>query len=115
MYTNNPVVINTPSGKRYIYDVYLITGTIFKNVPGNYMFAYQIPNGLWQVLYVGQTSNFASRMSNHEKLGIAIKNGATHILAHVNNNEIARINEEFEMINYLQPALNELLKYQFNQ
>ncbi|WP_310834533.1 hypothetical protein [Aetokthonos hydrillicola] len=75
------------------------------------MFAYKLPYGQWQVLYVGQTNDFAARFSNHHKLNSAIKKGATHILVRVNDNEIARKLEEFEMIAWLTPELNELLKY----
>lgn len=33
----------------------------------------------WRVLYVRQTDDFSSRLPSHEKWGVAIRRGATHI------------------------------------
>lgn len=106
----NEVTWTTPAGRKYTYTVHPIAGTQWSNAAGNYAFAYQGTDGLWYALYVGQTNDFAARFSNHEKLRPAINKGATHILAHVNANDQARKSEEAELITWLRPVCNELLK-----
>ena len=108
--SNETVTVTTPRGNKYTYTAYPISSTTWNNKAGNYMFAYKTQNGSWQVLYVGLTTDFAARFANHDKLNLAMRKGATHILARVNDNDASRKNEEAELIGWLKPALNDLLK-----
>lgn len=102
------VNFTTPRGNTYVYYAHPI-GTSFKSEGGNYMFAYQRGN-VWYPAYVGQTNNLNARISNHEKLPTAIRHGATHVLSHLNASEQARKTEEAELIAWLRPVCNDLLK-----
>ncbi len=84
-------------------------GTNFKNVPGNYIFAYQSTAG-WHAVYIGQTNDLGARLANHEKLPVSMKAGATHILAHTNSVEADRLSEEADLVATFQPRCNDLLK-----
>lgn len=108
--SNDSITVTTPRGNKYTYYIHPIASTKWSNKGGNYMFGYLQQNGSWQILYVGLTNDFAARFANHDKLNAAIKKGAKHILAHVNENEAMRKNEEAELIGWLKPTLNELLK-----
>jgi hypothetical protein len=92
----------------YNYGVFNV-GTSFKNEAGNYMFAYQGYNG-WHPVYIGQSNDLGQRLANHPKWLEAKKKGATHILAHLNSGESARMNEEADLIAFYQPPCNDLLK-----
>ncbi len=106
---NNVPTINWPgqSGFEYLYEVYPI-GTLFKESPGNYMFAKQTSPGYWVPCYVGQTENLNQRLGNHEKEAPARRNGATHIHAHLNNGgETSRRAEEIDLIRRWNPPCND--------
>lgn len=76
-------------------------------VAGIYIFAYQLPDGNWAAVYVGQTDNFSTRMPNHERLNEAVQAGATHIHAKVVNSQQNRNLWESMLIRNLQPPLND--------
>ncbi|OGW36545.1 MAG: hypothetical protein A2010_07890 [Nitrospirae bacterium GWD2_57_9] len=95
------------SGKQYTFEIYPI-GTTFNEVPGNYIFAKQVRPGSWQSCYIGQAENLKNRLADHEKQTCAIRNGATHIHAHVNyGGEQTRGIEERDLILLHQPCCNE--------
>ena len=97
------------SGKMYKYWIYPID-TNFQERPGNYIFAKEASPGSWEPCYIGQTTNLNDRLNNHEKRSCAIRNGATHIHAHLNSNgESARLAEEKDLIKKWQPPCNEQL------
>lgn len=97
------------TGNKYTYGVYT-PNTQWNDAPGNYIFA-GIVGTSWVALYVGQASSFRDRFSNHEKWAEAVRNGATHVHAHVNNSgESARIAEEYDLIRSNQPHCNVQLK-----
>jgi len=78
--------------------------------PGNYIFAAPDSAGEWFALYIGQSSDLGDRLSNHEKEEYAIKNGATHIHAHINSRgEQARLDEEEDLIKHHLPLCNKRL------
>jgi len=105
---NTTVTWTGRTGQRYVYEV-LNMNTNWNKVAGNYIFASR--NGAsWHAIYIGQTNNFAERLPGHEALGCATRNGATHIHAHVNGNEAARIQEEQDLIEGHNPTCNKLLK-----
>ena len=94
------------SGTKYQYTVYP-TNTDWNDVGGNYIFAYQLSTGNWRAVYVGQTNSFKNRIPNHPEWPCAARNGATHVLAHVNGTERARLVEEADLIAALQPPCNQ--------
>jgi hypothetical protein len=84
------------SGKHYTYEVHSPLAN-WNSVGGNYIFASVIP-GRWKAHHVGQTGDFRSRFSSHEKWAEAVRAGATHILVHTNPSEAARLSEESDLI-----------------
>lgn len=81
----------------------------WNQVAGLYIFAYQSGNN-WYALYVGQTDDFSSRLTNHERLQEAVNLGATHIHACVVPTQSERDRLEKLLIQNLQPRLNTQLK-----
>ncbi|HUI92691.1 MAG TPA: hypothetical protein VLX68_10625 [Chitinivibrionales bacterium] len=84
--------------------------TEWNNVAGLYIFAYKTSANIWYALYIGQTNDFSVRLPNHERLNEAIRRGATHIHARVVSLQKDRDYYEEEMIQYLQPPMNDQLK-----
>jgi hypothetical protein len=98
------------SGKHYDYWVFPIN-TTFKDEPGNYIYArkHKFP-GKWDMIYIGQTSSLSQRLASHEKEESVVRHGgATHILAHLSTNALARIDEEVDLIRKYNPPFNERL------
>lgn len=100
------------SGQRYDYECYAVPNNLgsdvsWNDVPGNYIFAGQ-QNGLWVVLYVGETGSFQSRLtSQHERWQCARNLGVTHVHARVNTGgPTARRNEENDLVQNLNPVCN---------
>lgn len=93
------------SGKTYEYQVYPIS-TNFKEEPGNYIFCKLNAAGQWVPQYIGQTKNLNQRLGDHEKEACAKRNGATHIHAHLNPMEAARLAEEKDLIERYNPPCN---------
>jgi hypothetical protein len=89
---------------QYKYWAYPIN-TTFKDEPGNYAYAKRNHAGRWDVVYVGQTSSLSQRLASHDAEQTAIRFGATHILAHLNQDERARKEEEADLISSLVPPL----------
>lgn len=81
----------------------------WNKVAGLYIFA-SLHNNRWNALYVGQTDDFSSRLPNHERLGEAIRKGATHIHAVGVQQVATRDRLERALIQHLQPPLNTLLR-----
>lgn len=89
--------------------VYDLHNTTWNPTGGVYVFA-RLVTGLkgvpeWDVLYVGQTSSFQSRIPNHEVLPAALHTGATHVLA-LSLEKAPRVALEKRLIEYLHPQLN---------
>ena len=85
------------SGTQYEYTVFALD-TKWDDVAGNYIFAKESASG-WQPLYFGETESFRARLvPSHEKLPCALRNGITHIHAHINTNDAARLAEESDLI-----------------
>ncbi len=78
----------------------------WNSVSGLYIFSYQLENGNWRALYVGQTDDFSSRLPNHERLNEAVQLGATHIHAAVVPLKSNRDSWERMLIQHLQPPMN---------
>jgi predicted GIY-YIG superfamily endonuclease len=84
------------SGASYKYWVYPFD-IPFDPKPGNYIFAGQSGPGRWHALYIGQTSDLSERFDTHHAMAEAKRRGATHIHAHVNGDEKARLAEEADL------------------
>ena len=92
------------SGKQYAYGIYHPSAN-WNPIGGNYIFA-SIFLGRWVAHYIGQTDNFRTRFASHEKWDEAVRAGATHILAHTNADTLAKLNEEFDLIQSNSPSCN---------
>ena len=95
------------SGGTYQYIVYGLN-TSWNQLPGNYIFAKRLASGGWQAIYVGETSDFSTRITaSHEKWGLALLHGVTHIHALVNHGgSFVRREEELDLIRALNPPYN---------
>jgi hypothetical protein len=82
--------VNTPpqiqvvgkSGNRYAFSAYEV-GMPFINAPGIYIFSRRTPDGKWEAIYVGQSSNLEDRiylnLRQHHKLDRIARHNPTHI------------------------------------
>jgi len=52
------------SGKTYTFEVWSISSTIFNEVECVYIYT-KLVNNYWQYIYVGQTSQLATRLNQH--------------------------------------------------
>ena len=84
------------SGTEYEYKIYTID-TNWYDVPGNYIFAKETEPTSWTALYIGETESFKDRLPNHEKLPCVKRYGGTHIHAHINEDNDARLKEEADL------------------
>lgn len=97
------------SGTKYKYWIHPI-GTLFKEAPGNYIFAKEIRPGYWSPVYIGQTKNLSDRLADHEKGACAKRGGATHLHVHTNGSgERSRLTEEADLITRWKPPCNDQL------
>lgn len=92
------------SGKKYEYSIHLI-GTTWKDEPGNYIFTKQSSPNTWEPIYIGETESLKERLPHHNELPCIIRNGGTHIHAHINRGDQARLDEESDLkANYTTPC-----------
>jgi len=85
------------SGKKYEYEIYS-TNTNWNDVAGNYIFARESSPHKWEAIYIGETESFKDRLPNHNELPCIRRNGGTHIHAHVNRGNRARLDEEADLL-----------------
>ncbi len=84
------------SGTQYVYRVFAMT-TDFKNTPGNYIFC-KIVDHQWQPVYIGQGILGQRIHTPHEyATGIMVRK-ATHVHAHANPDEEARLKEVNDLL-----------------
>ncbi len=93
------------TGSVYVYEPFRINAT-WNDIGGNYIFAKQQGQDSWLLLYAGQCDSFRNRVPPHERWAEASRYGATHVLAHVNQNESLRMLEERDIIRRYQPPMN---------
>jgi hypothetical protein len=98
-------VLTGLSGSRYAYEIHASNAS-WNSVPCNYAFAMRGGLFPWHYLYFGETEDLRARLANHEKWAAAAALGATHIFAHVNQNALARLAEERDLIQTHNPRLN---------
>ena len=75
-------------------------------VPGLYIFAGLNSAGGWLALYIGSTESLAERLPAHPRWQEAVRLGATHIHARVEQHKETRLALEQELIQACQPRLN---------
>jgi hypothetical protein len=95
------------SGKTYTYRVYEF-GTMFKQTPGNYIFAGETKPDTLSPIYIGQTGDLSERFDNHHKMPCIRREGATNICVHGSSeNEETRQAEEGDLIDQWKPVCND--------
>jgi hypothetical protein len=98
-------------GRRREFKLYDKSSTSWNNVPGLYVFV--SPGTLlggYGLKYVGQTISFRDRLPNHERWAEAQRLGARWVGALVETSAAERDRLEAEMIQRLQPPLNDQFK-----
>ena len=91
--TQHWVGVSKQTFKYWVYPI----GTSLKPEGGNYIFAKLDMNGRWVPVYIGQTSNLAERFDDHHAAPCILRNGATHIHAHLSADKHARVKEETDL------------------
>ena len=83
-----------------------ITNPSMKEEAGNYMFVKKRTDG-WVPVYIGQTGNLNTRLTNHPELDCVKRNGGTHLMAHTTPaGKEKRTDEEADLITYWSPPCN---------
>jgi predicted GIY-YIG superfamily endonuclease len=90
------------SGMAYTFNVWTID-TQFNEVACVYIYT-KLVNNNWQAIYVGQTSQLATRLQQHadgdsDSDKCIQRSGATHIHVHQKSPESARLDEETDIRN----------------
>lgn len=93
------------SGKEYQYWIYPLN-TKLDQKPGNYCVARESQPGRFIPLYFGETADLSERFDNHHKAPCFARNGATHVHAHLNASQDARLTEEADLIKRWNPTCN---------
>ena len=98
------------SGNQYQYEVCSVD-TVFRPLPGLYIYAKQSEDGSWVPLYIAQTRDMHQRLEGHVTLQDAIANGATHVhVRYCAAGQATRCSEERDLILRWQPACNEAIE-----
>jgi len=100
------------AGRLHAFETYPI-GTAFNQVGGVYIFCKPAPNGNWDALYVGETSDFNERLNTalqrHQAWPACCAGGATHIAVKIVGGAFdrdARLALETELRHSLNPPCN---------
>ena len=105
-WTNELVWWKTYYGQSVIFTV-VPTSFAPGDWPCIYMFARYLHTNVWDVLYVGQTSDAADRFAAHEKWKEATREGMTHIHVHfLANTKSDRLQLETQLRHTFDPPLN---------
>ena len=96
------------SGKTYRYFVLAnLEPASIVDEGGNYVFAKRLANGNYVPLYFGIAKSLRERLPKHEVWPDAKRIGATYVMGHTTpSGESARLDEERDLIQYWNPALN---------
>ena len=91
------------SGKTYSFAVWNLSTTIFREVECVYIYT-KLVNNYWQYIYVGQTSQLATRHNQHKTGTDASdkciqRSGATHLHVFQLKSESARFDVETDILN----------------
>lgn len=93
---NNEQVWLGGSGNHYRYTIYPINTKFDSNQNSNYIFC-KLDNGEWKAVYIGQ-GDLKQRTESHIEHGCVLRKGATHIHAHLEQNESNRLREEEDLL-----------------
>lgn len=95
------------SGTEYPYEIQPID-TVFRPLPGNFIYARQTEDGQWVPVYIAQTRDLHQRLEGHVSVNDAKANGATHIHVHYSTGgQAGRCTEERDLILRWQPVCND--------
>lgn len=101
-----------PNGHSYNFELYPI-GASFHPFGGVYIFCKPSPNGQWDPIYVGETSNFDERLNtrlqHHQAWPASRLHGATHVCVRIvsgMHSESVRRNLETKLRHSLNPPVN---------
>lgn len=100
------VYLNGQSGNRHEFEVFQ-WGTNFNPVGGIYSVLKILPNGRYQILYIGQTGDLSERFENHHRANCFSKNGKTHIAVRAEGSEQRRLAIETDLIRNYQTCCNQ--------
>ena len=84
------------SGANYTYHIHQLPWPPGPGQKGNYIFAKQI-GGLWNAVYIGE-GELIDRYNAALREGCVVDNIATHYHEHLNVSEVARKNQEKDLI-----------------
>lgn len=106
--TSKTVNVIGKSGTSYEFYVYKIPVTFLKK-GGIYFFVKENSAGNQFIpIYLGITNDLSERFDNHHKWDCIRKNGATHILATVEENETTRQKIEKDILLAVNTSCNEV-------
>lgn len=84
------------SGTKYDYWVFDLPSMLRNDEDGNYIFCC-LEDGKWRPLYIGQ-GNLGNRTKNPDHPQCLANRGASHVHAHKNASEKARLAEEDDLL-----------------
>lgn len=85
------------SGKTYTHYIYELPYSFKDDQPGNYIFT-RVESGSWIPVYIGQ-GDLGDRVGEgHHKWQCIKSKRATHVHAHLNKDETARLAEERDLL-----------------
>ena len=103
--TTTVIALKGASGASYDFEVYT-WGTDFKPLAAVYTVLRLRADGLYDVIYIGQTGNLSERFDDHHKAWCFNRNGKTHIGIHLESTEKNRLFIEQDLVAYYQPPCN---------
>ena len=104
------VVWTGKSGNQYTFEVYPLDTTRFNEVECVYIYTKAV-EGKWKAIYVGQTSQLATRLAQHASgNGVSDKciqrSGASHLHVHMLTSESSRLDVETDIRNNYNTSCN---------
>lgn len=101
------VTFTGASGTKYSFIGYTLD-TSFSDVGAVYIFTKRTvsdDNGTHATLYIGETEELGTRISNHEKWSCVNNHGANCICVHRDDNQASRLQKEKDLLgNYHSPC-----------
>jgi len=108
--TMTTITLKDSHGKSHIFNLYP-KGTHFKPMAGVYAFLKEKGDSLFDVIYIGQTSDFEDRIddnfTNHTQYDCIIQNRYTHIATLVVPEQHKRLEIEKSLIDNFNTSCNE--------
>lgn len=80
--------------------------SLWRNEPGLYMFSYQMEDGSWNTLYIGETDSFRHCFEKNKLLAEAQQLGATHIQTNVMHSKAERKMFKRLILSIMRPSMN---------